>query len=44
MGIYLNPGNEEFKRIIKSNYIDKTGLIGIINSKIGTKKNLVCLL
>lgn len=43
MGIYLNPGNEEFKRIIKSNYIDKTGLIGIINSKIGTKKNLVCV-
>ncbi|MBR4706882.1 MAG: AAA family ATPase [Pseudobutyrivibrio sp.] len=43
MGIYLNPGNEEFKRIIKSNYIDKTGLISIINSKIGTKKNLVCV-
>ena len=43
MGIYLNPGNEEFKRIIKSNYIDKTGLIGIINSKIETKKNLVCV-
>ncbi|SFH98710.1 PD-(D/E)XK nuclease superfamily protein [Pseudobutyrivibrio sp. OR37] len=43
MGIYLNPGNEEFKRIIKSNYIDKTGLISIINSKIETKKNLVCV-
>ncbi len=43
MGIYLNPGNEEFNRIIKSNYIDKTGLISIINSKIGTKKNLVCV-
>ena len=43
MGIYLNPGNEEFKRILKSNYIDKTGLISVINSKIGTKKNLVCV-
>jgi len=43
LGNYLNPGNEEFKRIIKSDYIDKTGLIGIINSKIDTKKNLICV-
>ena len=43
MGNYLNPGNEEFKRIIKSSYIDKTGLISIINSKIDTKKNLICV-
>lgn len=43
MGVYLNPGNIEFKRIIKSNYIDKTGLIGIINSKLGTKNNLICV-
>ena len=43
MGNYLNPGNEEFKRIIKSDYIDKTGLISIINSKLDTKKNLICV-
>lgn len=43
MGIYLNPGNEDFKRITRSNYIDKTGLIDIINSKIGTTNNLVCV-
>lgn len=43
MGNYLNPGNDEFKRIIKSSYIDKTGLISIINSKIDTKKNLICV-
>lgn len=43
MGNYLNPGNEEFKRIIRSSYVDKTGLISIINSKIDTKKNLICV-
>ncbi|SEA78041.1 Predicted AAA-ATPase [Pseudobutyrivibrio sp. ACV-2] len=43
MGYYLNPGNEEFKRIIKSLYIDKTGLISIINSKLETKRNLICV-
>lgn len=27
MGIYLNPGNSGFQRIINSEYVDKTGLI-----------------
>ena len=43
MGVYLNPGNEDFRKITKTNYIDKTGLIGIINSKLDTKNNLICV-
>ena len=43
MGTYLNPGNSGFAEIVKSDYVDKTGLIGLINSKIGTKKNLICI-
>lgn len=43
MGIYLNPGNSGFDEIIKSDYIDKTGLISIINSTIGNKKKLTCI-
>ena len=43
MGTYLNPGNSGFKRIIESDYVDKTGLISILNSKIGTTKNLTCI-
>ena len=32
MGIYLNPGNENFKETTKSNiYVDKTGMIRIMN-------------
>ena len=27
MGIYLNPGNGGFERIVSGKYIDKTGLI-----------------
>ena len=28
MGIYVNPGNEEFKRAVNSKiYVDKTGLL-----------------
>ena len=32
MGTYLNPGNSGFEEIVKSDYVDKTGLIGLIKS------------
>ena len=43
MGTYLNPGNSGFARIVKSDYVDKTGLIGLINQTIGKTKNLTCI-
>ncbi len=43
MGTYLNPGNSGFAEILKSDYVDKTGMISIINSTIGTKKKLTCI-
>lgn len=43
MGTYLNPGNSGFVEIMKSDYVDKTGLISIVNSTIGTKKKLTCI-
>ncbi len=43
MGIYLNPGNIGFKTILNGDYIDKTGLIGIINRRINSPLSLTCL-
>ena len=44
MGTYLNPGNSGFARIISSgDYVDKTGLIRLLNRTIGTTKNLTCI-
>ena len=43
MGTYVNPGNGGFKRILKGNYIDKTGMIEIINNRIETSDNLICI-
>ena len=43
MGTYLNPGNSGFAEIIQTDYVDKTGLIGLINQTIGTKKKLTCI-
>ena len=43
MGTYLNPGNSGFAEMLKSDYVDKTGLISLINGTIGTKKKLTCI-
>ncbi len=43
MGIYLNPGNQGFQRILNGTYIDKTGLIHYINQTINTSNNMVCV-
>ena len=43
MGTYLNPGYSGFAEMVRTDYVDKTELIGIINSTIGTKKKLTCI-
>lgn len=44
MGIYLNPGNNKFKRAVNSDiYVDKTGLIKYTNSIVNTLQSCVCV-
>lgn len=43
MGIYLNPGNSGFAGIINDEYVDKTGLIELINNSIETPRKLTCI-
>ena len=43
MGFYINPGNDNFKEIRNDEYIDKSGLITVINDTIGTKRRLSCV-
>lgn len=43
MGTYLNPGNSSFGRILKTDYIDKTGLIALINERVDTEDSLICI-
>ncbi len=42
-GTYLNPGNSGFQEIRNSQYIDKSGLIYLINGTIGTVQKLTCV-
>ena len=44
MGIYVNPGNENFESAVNSEiYVDKTGLLKHINPMIGTEQRFVCV-
>ncbi|MBQ9009604.1 MAG: AAA family ATPase [Clostridia bacterium] len=43
MGIYLNPGNSGFQDICRGWYVDKTGMIALINETIGTPDKLTCI-
>ena len=43
MGMYVNPGNEGFADIVAGEYVDKTGLIALVNRVIGTPRKLVCV-
>ena len=40
---HLNLGNSGFAEIRNSIYIDKSGLIGLINNTLGTKQKLTCI-
>lgn len=43
MGIYLNPGNSGFEQICRGEYVDKTGLINLVNQRIDGPDNLLCI-
>ena len=43
MGMYLNPGNSGFETIRNSRYVDKSGLVGLINETIDTTRKLTCI-
>lgn len=41
MGRYVNPGNEQFVKIIKKKYVDKTGLISLFDETLESAESLV---
>lgn len=43
MGTYLNPGNSGFTAIRNSIYVDKSGMIDLINATIDTPEKLTCV-
>lgn len=44
MGIYLNPGNENFRRTLaREIYVDKTMMISVINRFIDRGNDYLCI-
>ena len=43
MGIYINKGNSGFRQIRNSEYIDKSGLIGVVNQTLFTEQKFICV-
>lgn len=43
MGMYLNPGSQGFAGICDERYVDKTGLIGLVNRAINGSERLICV-
>ena len=43
MGLYINKGNEAFRRIRNSEYVDKTELIRVVNSTLFTENCFTCV-
>ena len=43
MGYYINPGNDNFKFIVNTDYIDKSGLISVLNKTINNSNMLTCV-
>ena len=44
MGIYLNPGNDEYIKAVNSKiYVDKTGILSAVNGYLDTEHRNICL-
>ena len=43
MGVYINKGNEGFRSARNSEYVDKSGLIAVVNSTLNTDKRFSCV-
>ena len=44
MGKYINVGNERFKKTLNTEYVDKSGLIAVVNSTLNTEKQFSCVI
>lgn len=41
MGRYVNPGNDGFRAVLQGEYVDKTGMIALMNATLGSMRKLV---
>lgn len=42
MGTYINKGNLAFKKILNSNYVDKSSFIAVVNATLDSERQYIC--
>ena len=43
MSDYIDYGNSDFRRVINSNFVDKSGLLAFLNSNLDTEQSFICI-
>ena len=43
MGLYINIGNDGFRKARNGEYVDKSALIGYVNRSLNTEANMICV-
>ena len=43
MGIYINTGNEAFKAVRNGEYVDKTGVVAVVNDTLFSERRFSCI-
>ncbi len=43
MGTYINKGNNDFSQVLNSTYVDKSGLISVVNGTLFTEQRRSCV-
>ena len=41
--MFVNKDNDAFKNVLRSNYVDKTGLISVLNKSINSEYRFICV-
>lgn len=41
--MFVNKDNDAFKKVLRSNYVDKTGLISVLNKSINSEYRFICV-
>lgn len=41
--MFVNKDNDALKKVLRSNYVDKTGLISVLNKSINSEYRFICV-
>ena len=43
MSDFIDYGNSDFRNVINSNFVDKSGLLSLLNDNLDTENKFICI-